>query len=309
MTASATAKTVLIDAITVGERRRDDHGDINGLAESIKTYGLLHPPVVDDKLNLIAGERRLRACKLLGWGSIDVRLFRDLSAAEKDQIELEENRRRKDLTPYEAAKEMLTQATEKAFAVPNSVQQKSGSGGRNQKPDSVRNLAAAAGVTKAQVQRAQTQVETAESFPFMQAPGWKQYHVLQAAEQLEKIPEPERPKISKLLDQPGIPPQAAIPILSNLNQMPPAERAEVYALNESADSRDRDLAITKAAQMPPMPDPRLKLIGDATTALRKAISLFPDDEEVADFKTIIVSLKSLGETIRMKGKRDAEVAA
>jgi excisionase family DNA binding protein len=53
--------------ITIGVCHRRDLGDIEGLAASIAALGLLHPIVVRPDGRLIAGKRRLRAAKLLGW--------------------------------------------------------------------------------------------------------------------------------------------------------------------------------------------------------------------------------------------------
>lgn len=73
-----------IVSIKVGNRFRKDLGDLKVLAESIREVGLLHPVVVDQDLNLIAGQRRLEACKLLGWGSVPIRVvpLRDLVKGE-----------------------------------------------------------------------------------------------------------------------------------------------------------------------------------------------------------------------------------
>lgn len=84
--------------IKVGDRYRKDLGDIEGLAASIRQHGLIHPIVVDDKGNLIAGGRRLAAVRLLGWEEVPVTLFRDLSEFQVKLLELEENIRRKDVT-------------------------------------------------------------------------------------------------------------------------------------------------------------------------------------------------------------------
>ena len=62
-----------ISEIKIGQRFRKDLGDIDSLAESIKEIGLLHPPVVNERNELVAGYRRLEACKLLGWREIPVR--------------------------------------------------------------------------------------------------------------------------------------------------------------------------------------------------------------------------------------------
>ena len=58
---------IRIEDIKIGDRRREDLGDIEGLAESIRQYGLLAPPVLTDDGTLVAGQRRVEAMKRLGW--------------------------------------------------------------------------------------------------------------------------------------------------------------------------------------------------------------------------------------------------
>lgn len=41
-----------IDTIKVGQRLHEDMGDIQGLAESIRRHGLLHPIIIDENGNL-----------------------------------------------------------------------------------------------------------------------------------------------------------------------------------------------------------------------------------------------------------------
>jgi ParB family transcriptional regulator, chromosome partitioning protein len=55
-----------IKDIKIGDRFRKDLGDIKTLASSIQEIGLLQPKVVNQDNELIAGQRRLEACKLLG---------------------------------------------------------------------------------------------------------------------------------------------------------------------------------------------------------------------------------------------------
>jgi ParB family transcriptional regulator, chromosome partitioning protein len=55
-----------IKDIKIGDRFRKDLGDIKTLAISIQEIGLLQPIVVNQDNELIAGLRRLEACKLLG---------------------------------------------------------------------------------------------------------------------------------------------------------------------------------------------------------------------------------------------------
>jgi ParB family chromosome partitioning protein len=59
-------------AIKIGARFRQDHGDVAALARSIADIGLLHPIVVTQHGRLLAGRRRLEACKSLGWETIPV---------------------------------------------------------------------------------------------------------------------------------------------------------------------------------------------------------------------------------------------
>jgi ParB family transcriptional regulator, chromosome partitioning protein len=66
------SETRRIDSIIVGQRFRRDFGDIEGLADSIKALGLLQPIVVTPDGRLLCGERRLRACRLLGLAEISV---------------------------------------------------------------------------------------------------------------------------------------------------------------------------------------------------------------------------------------------
>ena len=80
-------ETVPIDRIIFGERRRQEMGDIDALAGSIGRYGLLQPIVVDDEWRLVAGGRRLEACRRLGWAAIPTRAFADLSERERQEIE------------------------------------------------------------------------------------------------------------------------------------------------------------------------------------------------------------------------------
>jgi ParB family transcriptional regulator, chromosome partitioning protein len=63
-----------ITSIKAGKRHRRDLGDLAGLADSFNSLGLLHPVVVTPSGRLIAGERRLEACKSLGWKKVPVRV-------------------------------------------------------------------------------------------------------------------------------------------------------------------------------------------------------------------------------------------
>src|SRR5580658_8467103 len=87
-----------INQIQVGYRYRKDLGDVRALAESIAEVGLLHPVVVTPEGRLIAGQRRLEACRRLGWSTVPVTVI-DLYQAARG--EAHENFVRKDLLPSE----------------------------------------------------------------------------------------------------------------------------------------------------------------------------------------------------------------
>jgi ParB family chromosome partitioning protein len=90
-----------IDKIKVSSRIRKDFGDINELAEDIKKNGLINPPAINKDYQLLAGERRLRACKKLGWKQIPVNMI-DTDGEEQDlSIEISENEARKEFTMTE----------------------------------------------------------------------------------------------------------------------------------------------------------------------------------------------------------------
>jgi DNA methylase/ParB/Sulfiredoxin domain len=66
-------ESIPIGIINIGTRLRRDLGDLHSLAKSISEVGLLHPIVLNSKNDvLVAGQRRLEACKILGWHKIPV---------------------------------------------------------------------------------------------------------------------------------------------------------------------------------------------------------------------------------------------
>ncbi len=71
------------------------------MAEDIRQNGLINPPVVNKEYQLLAGERRLRACKLLGWPQIEVRMMDTRDAEHELNIEISENDVRKGFTKSE----------------------------------------------------------------------------------------------------------------------------------------------------------------------------------------------------------------
>lgn len=87
-----------INKIKVHDRIRKEFGDIEELAKDIKDNGLINPPVVTPEFELIAGERRLRACKLLELKEIEVRVMTVKDYEHQLKIEISENEHRKEFT-------------------------------------------------------------------------------------------------------------------------------------------------------------------------------------------------------------------
>lgn len=89
--------------IVVGDRVRKDVGDVLPLAGSIEKVGLLHPVVVNSRHELVAGARRLAACRdKLFWKTIPVRVVATLDdALAAVRAERDENTFREPLTVSE----------------------------------------------------------------------------------------------------------------------------------------------------------------------------------------------------------------
>ena len=87
-------------------RKVFDDNDLNSLAESIKTYGIINPILVrkkEDKYEIIAGERRFRAAKKVGLTEVPV-IIKDANEQQMAELALIENIQRQGLSPIEEAK-------------------------------------------------------------------------------------------------------------------------------------------------------------------------------------------------------------
>lgn len=195
---------VAVDAVMVGDRRREDLGDIAGLAKSIERFGLLHPIIVDDGARLVAGGRRLAAVKSLGWKTIEARDFGALTEAELRELELEENLRRKDLTPEERSRNLVAlaeTAKEIAETCADSAQVSKPTRGPARTPGSLRDVSQRIGVPEATIRAAQQHVTAAEKYPELKASDIPQAEAIQVAAKLDALPEPERAPVLTLLRQ------------------------------------------------------------------------------------------------------------
>lgn len=182
-----------ISAITVSERRREDMGDIAGLAESIRKHGLLHPIVVDASGLLVAGERRLRAMQSLGKPWIEVKQLGELSEAELREIELEENLRRKDLTEAERSRtlvRLVEAAREVAETCTESVQVSKPTRGPSVTSGSYRDISQRTGVPVATIRDAEQHVAAVERYPELEP--LPQSTAIKSAKELDAAPAASR---------------------------------------------------------------------------------------------------------------------
>lgn len=88
-------------------RKNFSPADLEDLLSSIKEHGILQPLIVTElaegKYELIAGERRLRASKLLGLQKVPV-VVRSATEQQKLELALIENIQRQNLDPVEEAR-------------------------------------------------------------------------------------------------------------------------------------------------------------------------------------------------------------
>ena len=88
-------------------RKNFDEETLDELANSIKTYGVLQPIIVnkkDDYYEIVAGERRWRAAKKAGLEEMPCIIKDDITEKSNKEIALIENLQRVDLNPIDKAK-------------------------------------------------------------------------------------------------------------------------------------------------------------------------------------------------------------
>ena len=86
-------------------RKNFEPSRLRELADSIREHGIIQPLVVNtigDEYQLIAGERRLQAAKIVGLSEVPA-IIRDSSEQEKLELALVENLQRDNLNPIEKA--------------------------------------------------------------------------------------------------------------------------------------------------------------------------------------------------------------
>lgn len=105
--------TVDLDKLKAREdqpRKNFDDDSLEELANSIKADGVIQPIVVrkvEDKYEIIAGERRFRASKLAGLEKVPI-VVKNVSDRKARELALVENIQREDLNPIEEAISLKT---------------------------------------------------------------------------------------------------------------------------------------------------------------------------------------------------------
>ncbi len=94
---------IQVDEIKTKHRIRKDLGSLTQLMESIKAHGLMNPIVINERKELIAGERRLESVKKLGWTTVEAHVVQVSSDVAKIQMEIDENLYRRALSTSELA--------------------------------------------------------------------------------------------------------------------------------------------------------------------------------------------------------------
>lgn len=107
---------VFLEDVAVLDRGRKNFEKVDELAKSLATFGQIQNIVVrkptakeEEQLEglipwvLVAGERRTRAAKALGWTHLEASVLEDLSVWQQKSIELEENIQRQDMSWDEVA--------------------------------------------------------------------------------------------------------------------------------------------------------------------------------------------------------------
>jgi N6-adenosine-specific RNA methylase IME4 len=185
----------------VGHRYRKDLGDIGALAQSIVNVGLLHPIVITRDGQLIAGQRRLAACKQLGWHEVPIHV---VDLADVVRGEHDENRVRKDFLPSEAV--AIAREVEPLIREAARKRQLAGQPSGNLpegKGDTRDKTSAYVGMSGRTLEKAEAVVEAAEQEPEKYGPlvremdktgrvggVHKKLRVLQQAQKIEQEPPP-----------------------------------------------------------------------------------------------------------------------
>ncbi|GIX41329.1 MAG: chromosome partitioning protein ParB [Leptospiraceae bacterium] len=103
--------------IKIPPRIRNRKVEVDDLVESMSEFGQLQPILINQDYELLAGYRRYKAAKKLGWQTIDAKIIDVKDKKKRILIELEENQARRNFTAeeIEKAKKILSKYNKKGF--------------------------------------------------------------------------------------------------------------------------------------------------------------------------------------------------
>lgn len=289
---------IQLSSIRVEERLREDLGELGELMASIQQYGLLHPIVIDDKRRLIAGHRRLEACKRLGKKRVEVKSLGELSADERREIELEENIRRKDLTEYERSRktrELVEVAQEiAAKEISPTVGEKSKPRrGRPKKPGSQAAAAERTGIPQQTISRANEHVSAGEKYHFLQDRRWSQTAAIKMAKVLDDIGRDDVEYLFRFCSdgRGGAPKQIAA--FFETWRAADAKTRKKLRKSLEADRHRSSRTVSLMAKTSPRADPALHWVDDAIPRLRSLIQKRPKgDGLLPEMRGLMVRLQA-----------------
>lgn len=280
---------VAVADIIIGDRLREDMGDIAGLAQSIADYGLFYPIIVTSDLRLVCGHRRMEAAKRIGMVEIEATVWEDLDDETRREIEREENERRKPLTDFERSKRLVTRAKEEAPVVAAKIAERAISAesaenskklsdgrGRPSRYEAPRSeVAKALGIGETTLREAEQHVSAVESFPELEhAP---QATAIEAAKRLRDVGPTVVERAREIADQypwmSAWPEYRALEARMQLERLPEADREAAIALvnRPYCPPDDATKILRNLASMPP--DARAKVFRDAQSDDQRYASL------------------------------------
>lgn len=124
-----------IKDIKIEDRIRKEMLNIEELAMSIKEIGLIQPIILTRDNELIAGHRRLLACKSLGFKEIECIKINPTDELHKLDMELAENVKREDFNPME-----LAEGLQKRKELYEAIHPETKAGGDRKSKDGIRLL-------------------------------------------------------------------------------------------------------------------------------------------------------------------------
>ncbi len=271
---------VSTSSIKVGERLREDLGDIQEMMVSIQENGLLHPIVIDDERNLIAGARRLEAYRLLGKKQIPVTYFGTLSEDERVALELEENVRRKDLTAYERSKatKELVETAKEVISSESEEKEETKRGRPSKGKASSAEAAKRIGKSEGSVIEAEQHVAAGEKYPFLQGKLWKQKPAMEMAKILDEIGQKDVDYLYTFCrNGTGARPPQMRAFFETWNSASAATRRKLR-LRLDGDNHRSSRTLSLMGKCSPRPDPALLWVDEALRNLKSLLKKRPGDD-------------------------------